>query len=375
MLLTEVQGKRLLREARVPVPDGREISHPAQLADWTPTFPVAVKAQVAAGGRGLAGGVRKCTTGDEVNAATTALLNMSFGGERAGSVLVEQWLDIRRELYLSVVVDAAAGGYVVLYSPRGGVHVEDETQTRVRYDVGLPRNFRAYTFRDILSLVEPDRAVRERVVAIARRLLELCASRHCTTLELNPLVVLGDGQLVAADAKAVVDDAAQFKSEWIRDLLVQDIDGQPEDVQRCLRGGLSVVWLGGSVGLVSSGAGMTMAVMDELDAWGGRAACFLDVSGNPTPDGFALAIDLLAASPQVDAVLISIFGGGMHVDRVASTLLDVLSRKPVGKPVVIRLGGTGSEVATRLLERAGLFNHETLEDAVRDVVNVTGVAV
>lgn len=365
MLLTEAQGKRLLKSSRLEVPEGREITDQAQLDDLAPEFPVAVKAQVAGGGRGLRGGVVRCTSGEEMAAAFDALTAIPFDGMYARSVLVERWLDIARELYLSVTVDATAGGLVALYSASGGMHVEDGVPTR--YEIGLPHDFRGHEMRRVLADAEPDRRVREKVVALTRRLVTLAEANSCTTIEINPLAVLAGGTLVAADAKVVVDDAARFRDARIAELLDASVAEQPPDVRRCLDLGLSVVWLDGHVGLISSGAGMTMLAMDTLDAAGAGAACFLDVSGNPTPAGFAAALDLVEAAPQVNVVLVNIFGGGVHVDRVATTLLTMLRERALTKPIVLRLGGTGADAATRLLTDAGYRNHDTLAAAVADV--------
>lgn len=366
VLLTEVHGKRLLREGMLPVPTGYEVRDVAELSGLDLTFPVAVKAQVSGGGRGLAGGVVRCETRDDLESAFNQVTSLSYGGSPAESVLVEPWLQIEREVYLSVTVDATTGGFVALYSPTGGVHVEDG---RVwRYDVGLPRDFRGSRMRELLADAEPDSRVLNGVVALTRRLLELAAAYDCTTIEINPLVCQPGGALVAVDAKVVVDDSAHFRSAWITGLLTEAAAQEPAPVRACLDLGIAVVWLDGNVGLISSGAGMTMAAMDTLASAGGTAACFLDVSGNPTPAGFAAAFDLLRDSPQVDAILVSVFGGGMHVDRVARTLAQVLGQRPLGKPLTIRLGGTGADAATAELAATGLANQPSLEAAVADVV-------
>jgi succinyl-CoA synthetase beta subunit len=365
MLLAEARGKALLREWRIAVPEGREIRRREDLDGLRIEFPVAVKAQVTDGGRGLRGGVVRCESPVDLAAAFDAVTAISFNGSYARSVLVERWLDVARELYLAITVDATTGGLVALYSPHGGIDVERGTPAR--YEIGLPHDFRAYAMRRALEEVEPDYAVREKVVSVARSLVGLAEARSCTTVEINPLVVLSDGTIVAADAKLIVDEAARFRSDWIGSLVDESISEQPPDVRRCLELGMAVVWMNGDVGLISSGAGMTMAAMDALDAAGASAACFLDVSGNPTPAGFAAALELARNAPQVRSVLVSIFGGGMHVDRVARTLLTLLHERVLSKPIILRLGGTGANAASDLLMEAGYHNHDTLEAAIEDI--------
>ena len=181
-------------------------------------------------------------------------------------------------------------------------------------------------------------------------------------------MVLADGTLMCGDAKVVRDEAAAYRNADIAAELDLAHAHDSEPQKRCREARLTLVPLDGDIGLISSGAGMTMAVMDAIDAAGGRPACFLDCSGNPTPDGFSLAFDLLEQDASVSAILVSVFGGGMHTDRVARTLIDILARKAGRKPVVFRLNGTGGERATALLEAAGYRNHESLEAAVASIL-------
>lgn len=374
MMLTEAQGKALLREACIAIPTGIEVSNSQALKGLELTFPVAIKAQVESGGRGKAGGVRRCHNAAELENAFFTIMGIEFGGAVPHSVLIEPWLNIKRELYLAITVDSQSGGFAAIYSPEGGVDVEGGAPP-LKYAFGLPDQFRAYRFREILAGVEKDPKVRERVIATARRLLQCVRTHECITAEINPLVVLGDGSLIAGDAKIVLDDAAGFRNALTKDVLLKAREKEPPDVKKCADGNLMLIWLDGNIGLISGGAGMTMGAMDAIDAAGGRPACFLDVSGNPTPAGFGLAFDLLDGSPQVGGILVSMFGGGLHTDRVARTLIDILRARKSSKPVVIRLNGTRSEIASEVLTAAGYYNHATIEDAVsvivRDVRNAT----
>lgn len=370
MLLTEIQGKQLLAEVGIPVPAGLTLCNPGELAQISLQYPVVAKALVASGGRGKAGGVRRCNSPDELYNAFSAIMETSFGGSKPSGILVEPWIAIARELYLAVTVDARADGYTILFSSKGGVDVETG-EPPLRHPVGLARNFRAYQFRQVLAAVEPDSKIRDRVAVLARRLLQCAQAHDCLTLEINPLILLENGSLIAGDAKVVLDEAAQFRQQFTSTAIAEERRKEPEDVRLCDENGLMLLWLDGSVGLVSSGAGMTMGAMDAIDAAGGRAACFLDVSGNPTPKGFSLAFDLLDKSPQVRGILVSMFGGGLHMDRVARTLIDIMAKRSSPKPVAFRLNGTRSEIGEVMLAEAGLRNHRTLEDAVAAIVRAT----
>jgi succinyl-CoA synthetase beta subunit len=371
MLLTESQGKALLRAAAIPTPLSCELRSIDDIRSCAMELPVAVKAQVSAGGRGKAGGIRKATTAFELEAAFRGIMDMSFAGERPSSVLAETWLDIVRELYLAVTIDGRTGGFCVLYAPRGGVNIEDGPPP-LAYPIGLPRNFRAHEFRKALEGVEGDVKLRERIIATARRLLDVASANECLTVEINPLVVRKDGSLVAGDAKIVLDEAAAFRKAATASAIAASREKADPEIRRCADANLMLVWLDGEIGLISGGAGMTMAAMDAIEAAGSEPACFLDVSGNPTPAGFGLAFDLLDRAPRVKGILISMFGGGLHTDRVAKTLIDILKTRSSTKPVVLRLNGTRSDGATEILHAAGYKNHSTLEAAVADIVKRVG---
>ncbi|ULK99775.1 ATP-grasp domain-containing protein [Bradyrhizobium sp. I71] len=367
MLIAEAQGKALLRSAAIATPSSQELRSLDEARACRIALPVAVKAQVAAGGRGKAGGIRKASSASELESAFEAIMGMRFAGEAPSSVLVESWLDIDRELYLAVAIDSRIGGFNVLYSPRGGVNIENGPLP-LSYPVGLARNFRAHAFRALLEPVESDPKVRERVISTARRLLEIAQASECTTVEINPLVVAKGGALIAADAKIVLDEAAAFRKAATASAIAASRDKAEHDIRRCEEANLMLVWLDGEIGLISGGAGMTMAAMDAIDGAGAQPACFLDVSGNPTPAGFGLAFDLLDRAPNVKGILVSMFGGGLHTDRVAKTLVELLARRTSAKPVTLRLNGTRSDLATTILRDAGRQNHATLESAVADIV-------
>lgn len=367
MLLLEFEGKALLREAGVTVPRGIVMRGSGALPRGKISYPVAIKAQVAAGGRGKAGGVVKAESAAQAKRAAKHILGCKFGGEYPRAVLLEPWLPIKRELYLSVTVDGAADGYTVLYSPRGGVDVERGVPP-VRYNVGRLDNFRAYRLRELLAGAEADASVRERVISVARRLILLAGRRECTTVEINPLAVLADGSVIAADAKVVRDDHAAFRVADIGTALEQARKRERPAIARALAGKLMLVWLDGEVGLISGGAGMTMAAMDLIADAGGKPACFLDCSNNPTPDGYQLAFDLLDKEPEVRVILVSIFGGLTQMDRAARTMCDIMRSRKSKKTVVFRLNGTNAGKANELFAAAGLHNHESLEDAIKETV-------
>jgi succinyl-CoA synthetase beta subunit len=373
MLLSEFESKQLLISGRVPTPEGRLV-RAADEIDWdTLPYPVAVKAQVSGGGRGKLGGVVRAVDGNAARQAAERLLSTGFAGRRPEAVLVEPWLASERELYLSVTVDANGDGYSVLYAPRGGVDVEAGPPP-IRYAVGPADRFRAYQLRSLLAEVESDSRLRERLIALAREIVRLAATQDCLTVEINPLVLTTEGELIAVDGKVVLDEAAAFRSARIAAAVEQQQAREEASVRRCLEARLMLVRLEGNVGLISGGAGMTMAVMDLIAASGGTPACFLDCSANPTPEGYRLAFGMLDADPQVKVILVSIFGGATHMARVGKTMCALVEERDGAKPVVFRLAGTHEDQVEPIFNEAGLHNHASLEEAVREAVQMVGGA-
>lgn len=367
MLLTEAAGKRILRTALVPTADGVVVTSESDLTNhgaWP--FPVAAKAQVAAGGRGKAGGVLECNNDDELGTAFGQIMSTTFSGERPSGVLVEPWLTIERELYLSVVLDPSAGGFSVLYSPTGGVEIESANNV-ARYRFGHTSDFRGHRLREILATVESNEGVRELVISFARSLLDIATRYEATTVEINPLAY-SSKRLIAVDAKVVLDDSAEFRQSVTAEELAAYYGREDNIAAACRAARLVFVPLGGSVGLISGGAGMTMRAMDAVAEAGESAAGFLDISNNPTPDGITVALESLQRLDGVDRILISIFGGGLDVGRIAKTLGGLLDSGRITLPVAFRLSGSGRGVATAYLAERGLTNHETLELAVAELL-------
>lgn len=368
MLLVESAGKALLRQAGVAVPAGLLVERASQVSQWTGGYPIALKAQVPSGGRGRAGGVVRAGDAREARQAAARLLATPFAEGPPRSLLLEPWLACQRELYLCVTIDAGSGGYAVLYSAFGGMDVEQHPP--VSLAVGTPGSFRGAALRRALLEAERDPAIRERVIALARRLLDLASAADALTVEINPLGVTERGALVALDAKVVRDEAAAFRQGDVAGLIEAERLRQHPAVAKALAGNLMFVRLEGEVGLISGGAGMTLAAMDLIADAGAHPACFLDCSANPTPQGYGSAFEILDGESSVRAILVSIFGGGTQMDRVARVMIELMGARTSAKPVVFRLQGTGIEQANALMSAAGLRNHAVLEEAVAEAVRL-----
>lgn len=373
MMMLEHEGKRLLASAGVPVAQGVVIDAAAsveQAISEISAFPVAVKAQVRSGGRGKQGGVRQVKSAGELPAVVKTLLNTEFGGEKPDAVLIEPWLAIERECYLSVAVDGRAEGYVVMYAPRGGVDIE-EGEPPARYPVGAPWNFRVHELRKVLQEVEPDYQWREKVIALAQRLVRTAAMHDCSTIEINPLAKLSDGTLIAADAKVARDEWAHFRNKEIHAQREAEKARADKLLRDCLDMQHMYVRLDGDIGLISGGAGMTMGAMDMIAEQGGRPACFLDCSPGPTSTrGYRPAFAMLDGDSQVKVILVSVFGGGTQMQRVANSMKEVMAERKSRKPVVFRLDGTNVDQVPGIFEQFGAHNHARLEEAVSEAVRL-----
>jgi succinyl-CoA synthetase beta subunit len=335
-------------------------------------WPVAVKAQVRSGGRGKQGGVVKVADAAGLAAAGEKLFATEFGGETPEVLLIEPWLAIERECYLSVAVDGRAEGYVVLYSPQGGIEIEDGAPP-ARYAVGAPWNFRVHELRAVLEKVEADYQWREKVIALAQRLVRTAASHDCTTIEINPLVKLADGALIAADAKIARDEWAHFRSADIAAEREAEKQRADKYLRACLDMQHMYVKLDGDIGIISGGAGMTMAAMDMVAEHGGKPACFLDCSPGPTSTrGYRPAFAMLDADPKVKVIFVSVFGGGTQMQRVANSMKEVMAERTSKKPVVYRLDGTNIDRVPGIFAQFGAHNHASLEAAAAEAVRLAG---
>jgi len=366
--LTEYWSKSILARSGVSIPES-VVAHTRDEAAEASTAlgpEVFIKAQVPAGRRAKAGGIRAAVTPAAAAAAFDIVTGVTIDGLRASSVLVEQRINAVRSLYMAIALDAASSGPVLLFGPEGGIDVEQAAppiRLKLRIDGTVP----AAALRREAYRRGIDPALTEEVINLAQRLAITYRAIDAQLIEINPLAVGDDGALVALDARVVIDDNALFRQPEMQALAMSI---QPRHEGDAIRDAtrLEFVRLPGHLGLISGGAGMTMAVMDLIDEAGGMAACFLDCSANPTPAGYGAALDLLLSDPEVEAILISIFGGLTRVDRVAKTLTTLIQEKRPTKPITIRLMGTNVEAADEILEAAGLQNIRSLRDAVNAAV-------
>lgn len=365
MKVHEYQAKALLREFGVAVPRGEVATTPVQARDAAERIGgrVVVKAQVHAGGRGKAGGIKVADTPAEADAVAGQILGLRLKtpqtppeGILVRAVLVEEASAIERELYLSVTLDRARSTHVVMASEAGGMDIEEvaarspETILRewVHPALGLG-DFQARRLAFALGLAgEP----LKQGVALIRGLFGLYLARDCSLAEINPLVVTKDGRVLALDAKLNFDDNALFRHPEIaalRDVHEED----PLDVEAS-KYSLNYIKLDGNVGCMVNGAGLAMATMDIVKLAGGEPANFLDVGGGASPEQIENAFRILSSDPSVKAVFINVFGGILRVDRLAEGIIAAVRKLGLTLPIVLRAEGTNVEQGKKMLADSGL---------------------
>lgn len=382
MYIHEYQAKEILSQFGVEIPPGALAYSPEQAAYrsrelggdlWV------VKAQVHAGGRGKAGGVKLCRSDSEIQAASEAMFGQKIVTHQTGPegkgiyrVYVEAAVQIAREIYLGLVLDRSSQRVMIVCSAEGGMEIEEISAERpdsiVRAKVEPAVGLQDFQCREIAFSL----GLNATLVQAFARTLQGCyrafRDLDATMVEINPLVVTEDGRIVALDAKMTFDDNALFRHPQVAELR----DKSQEDPRECHAAdrGLSYVGLSGNIGCIVNGAGLAMATMDTIKLAGGEPANFLDIGGGASPERVAKAFRLVLSDKNVQAVLVNIFAGINRCDWVAEGVVQALRDNPVDIPVVVRLSGTNVEEGQKILSQSGLpiIRASTLSEAAERTV-------
>jgi len=382
MNLHEYQAKQLFARYGVPVTRGEVASTPAlaaAAADRLGGDLWVVKAQVHAGGRGKAGGVKLARSSEEVRAAAKTMLGQRLTTKQTGAdglpinqVFVEAGSQIARELYLSMLVDRGRERIAVMVSQDGGMDIEEvaaNTPERIiTIAVHPAAGLQPYQARQLGFALELDSAQMKQFIPLVQNLYRLFDASDASLVEINPLIVNTDGQLLALDAKINIEDNALFRQP---DLQAWRDPTQEDPMERsAAEHDLNYVSLDGNIACMVNGAGLAMATMDLIKLHGGEPANFLDVGGGATPERVAAAFKIILSNPAVAAILINIFGGIVRCDDIASGIIQAVREIGISVPVVVRLEGTNVEAGKSLLADSGLdiVAAEDLTDAARKVV-------
>jgi succinyl-CoA synthetase beta subunit len=361
----EYQAKEILRQFGVPVPKGEVAETPAEARDVAQRLGgrVVVKAQVHAGGRGKAGGVKVAEDPAAAEAAASQILGMMLKtpqtppeGIKVLRVLVEEASAIATELYLSITLDRARAAHVLMASRSGGMNIEEVAETHpekiIREWADPALGLQAFQARKLALGLGLSGDQFKSGVALILNLFRAYLDRDASLAEINPLVVTEDGRVLALDAKLSFDDNALFRHADI--LALRDVNEEtPLDVEASVHG-LNYIKLDGSVGCMVNGAGLAMATMDIIKLAGGAPANFLDVGGGASPEQIESAFRILSSDPSVKAVFINVFGGILRCDRLAEGLIAAVKKLGVTLPIVVRMEGTNVELGRKMLAESGL---------------------
>ncbi len=376
MKIHEYQAKAILAEFGVPVPRGRVAGTPAEASAIARELggTVVVKAQIHAGGRGKGGGVKLAKSPEEAEQIASQILGMMLRthqtgpeGQRVKRVLVEEAMDIRQELYLGIVIDRSVGLPVIMASSAGGMDIEEVAQTRpeaiTKVHVDPATGVQGYHTRKLGFGLGLTGDTLKGVADFVIRLYRAFEAKDCSLAEINPLVITGDGRLLALDAKMTFDDNGISRHPNV--LALRDVDEESPLEVEASKYNLSYIKLDGNVGCMVNGAGLAMATMDIIKLAGGEPANFLDVGGGASAEQIENAFRILISDRNVKVVLINIFGGILRCDRLAEGVIKAVRTLGVTLPIVIRMEGTNVELGRQMLKESGLnfVNAETMADA------------
>jgi len=382
MNLHEYQSKELFTSYGIPVPKGRVAATPAEAAEaarkiggskWV------VKAQVHAGGRGKAGGVKLVDSPDAAAKAAEAMFGKRLTTHQTGpeglpihQVFVEEGSKIARELYLSLVLNRDKGHIAFIASAAGGMDIEEVAEHTpekiIRVDINPATGLMPSQTRVLAYGLGLEGKQIEEFTKIAQALYKLYLEKDCSLLEVNPLIVNGDGHLIALDAKINIEDNALFRH---KDLAEWRDDTQEDAMERAAaKHELNYVSLDGDIACMVNGAGLAMATMDLIQLHGGSPANFLDVGGGATRERVTVAFNLILSNKNVRAILVNIFGGIVRCDMIAEGIIHAVKDVGVSVPVVVRIEGTNAELGRKILADSGLAitAASDLTDAAKKVV-------
>jgi succinyl-CoA synthetase beta subunit len=366
MKIHEYQAKEIFKSFNIPIPRGRaafDVAEARGVAEELGTTPVVIKAQIHAGGRGKGGGVKLAGSVEEAGKIAGEILGMTLVTHQTGPqgklvkrVLVEEGLDIDKELYLGIVPDRAAASLVFMASEAGGMDIEEVAaktpekiiKQHVKPTIGLkPFHTRSLAYQ--LNL-EPE--VAKQFMGMVAKLYDLFTRHDCSLVEINPLVITKDKRLIALDAKINIDDSALFRQKQL--LEYRDLDEEDPAEVEASKYNLNYIKLDGNIGNMVNGAGLAMATMDIIKLAGAEPANFLDVGGGANAEMVENGFRIILSDPNVKGVLINIFGGILRCDVLASGVVEAVKKVGLKIPVVVRMEGTNVEEGRRILKESGL---------------------
>ena len=384
MDLLEYQGKQLFAKHGVAVPSGEVAStvEESVAAAERVGYPCAIKAQVLIGGRGKAGGIKIAANREEAEQHAGAILGMDIVGPhgegpfRVDQVWIEAGSDIAAEYYASVILDRGEKKLLAMVSAKGGMDIEavaaEDPDALVKRHIDPTRPFVAAAARPIVDEAGLDEDVRDQAAEVLVKLAEVASAEDASLIEVNPLIVTADREVVALDSKVTIDGNALFRHQDLAE--IADTVDDPQEAMAKEKG-LTYVKLDGNVGILANGAGLCMSTLDVVAQAGGAPANFLDAGGGSKAEAIVNALTVITSDEKVTAILFNIFGGITRCDEIAKGIVEASAQLDLEVPLVVRLDGTNSEEGLRILAEAALPNlhqEKTMLDAARRVVELAG---
>jgi succinyl-CoA synthetase beta subunit len=372
MRLHEYQAKEVFLTHQISIPQGRLAStyDEAKLIAEELNGPVVLKAQVLTGGRGKAGGIRLVRSPDEAKDEASKILGKHIKGIPVRRLLVEEAVKIQQEIYLGMTIDRQRGQILLIASAEGGVDIEEVARTSPEKIAQISINpllgFRDFQARNLATEIEIPRQLWRCFISILQNLYTAYCDVDATLAEINPLVITTNNRMIALDGKIIIDDNALFRHPEFVDK--RDISAEAFEETEARKFGLVYIKLTGNIGCLVNGAGLAMATMDIIQLKGGQPANFLDIGGGASSEKVAAALRIILADPQVETVLINIFGGITRCDEVALGIQKALNEIETEIPIVVRLVGTNEKAGKQILAKADLVTAETLQEAAQKAI-------
>ena len=372
MNIHEYQAKEIFRKYGIPIPPGEVASTPEEAEAIARKFgtTVVVKAQVHAGGRGKAGGVKLAKTPAEAKSVASQILKLTIKGLPVQKVLVTPAADIASEAYVGIIVDRASKRAVFMASAAGGIDIEEvaaKTPAKLlKHPVDPRYGLQLYEAMQLAFFLYSDMKQVRAAAKILQQLYRAFSENGGSLAEINPLVTTPAGEIVALDAKMVIDDNELDRRPEIAALRDESAEDASEVEAR--KASLTFIKLDGNVGCVVNGAGLAMATMDLVKYYGGEPANFLDIGGSSNPEKVVAALRIITSDKNVKAILFNIFGGITRTDDVANGIVTAIKQNPLKVPLVIRLTGTNEEIAVNILKENGLSAMTDMDEAVKKAV-------
>lgn len=374
MNIHEYQAKEILRAHGIPVPPGEIATTPEEAEEIAARYggQVVVKAQVHAGGRGKAGGVKLADDAADAKAKAGAILGLDIKGLTVEKVLVTPAEEIAAEAYVGIVMDRATQSNVFMVSPEGGIDIEEVAATNpdaiTKLSVDPRYGLLPHQAMGLAWALYDDVKLARQAASIIMKLYEAYQAAGATLAEINPLITTPEGEVKAIDAKMNIDDSVLFRVPEVA--AMRDTSSEPAAETKARDAGLSYIKLDGQVGCVVNGAGLAMATMDMVKYYGGDPANFLDIGGSSNPDKVVTALEIITADPRVESILFNIFGGITRCDDVANGIVEATKRIDIDLPIAIRLTGTNEAEAIEILNQAGFTAMTDMDEVVKAAVEL-----